>query len=446
MKINILCFGFGPSHLVYSEIIKKCNWINKSYCLSQTSTYETENIKVFGEDNYYSLENIDLSDSSASQTTVDATIMDVDKKRFTKHQAKFKELYFEIVKDRIIKIFDEFKPDLILFSKSVEVPEGILLYDLAKKRNILCAIPHSLRFLGGSFFSQSPFEREFDFLKKNDFKGFIDYNISSLPMLYETPLPKPLIIHSLLKRLKRFYKLLSKKPYNFTLMVVKIRLSNSFFKNRKFRKFRSRLIYKSYSIHPDYSQKYIYYPLHVTPETSINIPNPFFIDQLRAIDKIRYNLPPNYMLYIKEHPVGLAKRNTTFYNKLNNLSRVRLIDIDIESKELILNSQCVISVTGTACLEAFFMKKPSFTIGDAFFSNFLKNDFTSLKKEKFHYPTDEEIQFALNAFKSNSSDFVAFTPDYFNVTEHKNILNYIKSLEEFLFDNETLRQGSINIQ
>ena len=166
MKINILCFGFGPSHLVYSEIIKKCNWINKSYCLSQTSTYETENIKVFGEDNYYSLENIDLSDSSASQTTVDATIMDVDKKRFTKHQAKFKELYFEIVKDRIIKIFDNFPSDLILFSKSVEVPEGILLYDLAKKRNILCAIPHSLRFLGGSFFSQSPFEREFDFLKK----------------------------------------------------------------------------------------------------------------------------------------------------------------------------------------------------------------------------------------------------------------------------------------
>lgn len=440
MKINVLCFGFGPSHLVYSEIIKKCTWINNQYCLAQTSTYETENVNIFGNDGFFSFEDITLTDIKNSKTSVDANIMDADKKRFSKHQGNIKESYYEIVKDKIIQTFDEFKPDLVLFSKSIEVPEGLILYDVAKNKNVLCAVPHSLRFLGGSFFSHSPFERDFKFLKDYHYKDLFDSNMSSLPRLYETPEPHPIKINKPKKRLKRLIKLLLKKPTNFTLYLVRIRLSNLFFKERKLRKLRSKLLYKSYSIDPDYDQKYVYYPLHVTPETSINIPNPFFIDQLRAIDMIRYNLPPNYLLYIKEHPVGLAKRNTDFYKQLINRSKVRLINIECKSKDIILNSKCVISVTGTACLEAFFLKKPSFTIGDAFFSDFLKNDFNSLKDEKFHYPTDKEISIALSTIKSNSNDFIAFTPDYYFINEEKNICNYIEGLEKFLLTNGLIKQ------
>ena len=150
---------------------------------------------------------------------------------------------------------------------------------------------------------------------------------------------------------------------------------------------------------------------------------------------IRYNLPPDHLLYIKEHPVGLAKRKINFYKKINNKTKVRLIDIECSSQDLILNSECVISVTGTACLEAFFLKKPSFTIGDAFFSDFLVNNFKMLKENKLLIPNDNQIKDVLNLIKSNSDDFIAFTPDYYNITDKKNIERYIKALEKFLLEN-----------
>lgn len=432
MKIDVLCFGFGPSHIVYSEIFKRCSWMGNKYCLSHTSTYEAENKQIFGQNNFYSFEEITYSDLKPPTSSINAHIVDSDKKRFRNYKGSDKESYYNAVKEKIILTIDMFKPDLILFSKSVEVPEGLLLYDIAKNKGILSAIPHSLRFLGGSFFSHSPFEKDFNFFTDKKNKDSFDYNIPSLPKLYETPLPRPIKVNGPIKSLKRFYGLIIRKPFNFSFSIIRIRLSNIFFKDRKLRKLRAKLIYKSHSIRPDFNQKYVYYPLHVTPETSINIPNPFFIDQLRAIDMIRYNLPSTHFLYIKEHPVGLAKRKIGFYKQLINRSKVRLIDIEVESKELIMHSQCVISVTGTACLEAFFLKKPSFTIGGAFFSSFLKNDMTSLKEEKFHFPTEQEINTALNALKNNSGNFIAFTPDYYNVIDEDNINNLIKCLKKFL--------------
>ena len=48
-------------------------------------------------------------------------------------------------------------------------------------------------------------------------------------------------------------------------------------------------------------KRFIYYPLQVTPEASINTPAPYYVDQMRAIDALRLAMPPDCALVVKEH-------------------------------------------------------------------------------------------------------------------------------------------------
>src|SRR5262249_20880424 len=62
--------------------------------------------------------------------------------------------------------------------------------------------------------------------------------------------------------------------------------------------------------------KFIYYPLQTTPESSINTPAPYFIDQMRAIDAIRMAMPSDHALIVKEHWASIGIRSPSFYRAL----------------------------------------------------------------------------------------------------------------------------------
>src|SRR5690606_15063995 len=48
--------------------------------------------------------------------------------------------------------------------------------------------------------------------------------------------------------------------------------------------------------------RFAFYPLQYSPESSINTPAPYFVDQMRVIDAIRFSLPSDTILVVKEHP------------------------------------------------------------------------------------------------------------------------------------------------
>ena len=53
-------------------------------------------------------------------------------------------------------------------------------------------------------------------------------------------------------------------------------------------------------------KRFIYYPLQVTPEASINTPAPYYVDQSRAIDALRLRCPPDCALVVKDIRQALA--------------------------------------------------------------------------------------------------------------------------------------------
>ncbi|MBU78926.1 MAG: hypothetical protein CMD29_02235 [Flavobacteriales bacterium] len=428
MLKKVLFYGFGPSHITYKKIIDSCEWIDEKFCISQTSSFAIQEKLIFGKENHLSLEEIFYHNTD--NLSVDPSIIDSDKRRFNKKSGSFKDIYYENIYKIILNAIEKFDPNLIVFSKHAESPDGLILSEIARQKNILCAMPHQLRFLGGSIFSHSPYEgdiiynEKFEKLKFEIIKG-------EHFQLYKGVSPQNKNKKSLMGRISRFLELLRNRPKSFTLELIKWKFED-FIKYREFKKQLNIIFYRRISIKPEYSKNYIYYPLHVSPEASINIPGPYYKDQLRAVDEIRYNLPKNTLLYIKEHPIGFYRQKNSFYNELLKKSRVRLIDHNVSSKELILNAKCVVSVTGTACLEAFIWGIPSVTLSKSFFSTFLINEIIDIKNDTLNKPSIDEINKALSMIKNNSFDFVSSTPDYYDLTLTKNFRNYINGLETFL--------------
>lgn len=162
-------------------------------------------------------------------------------------------------------------------------------------------------------------------------------------------------------------------------------------------------------------KKFIYYPLHLTPESSINTPAPFFVDQLRAIDLILFSMPSDHLLVVKEHPAVLGMRSFSFYDELKKRPGVVFADAFVPSIEIIKKASLTISVTGTACLEAFLLGLPSMHLGRSFFSDQisagsqleLAKDILSAMENR---PSEDKISdFVAKVFMA-SKEFILFDP------------------------------------
>ena len=117
----------------------------------------------------------------------------------------------------------------------------------------------------------------------------------------------------------------------------------------------------------DFDKNYIYFPLHIDQERTSLIESPFYTDQIEFITNIVKSIPPGYTLYLKEHPSQETRhwREQKWYRTVMDIPNVVLFHPDVSSKKLIQNSSLVITISGTAALEAVFYQKPSITFIDA---------------------------------------------------------------------------------
>jgi len=136
-----------------------------------------------------------------------------------------------------------------------------------------------------------------------------------------------------------------------------------------------------------------------------------------------------------------GRRKVTFYKKLKKSSGVRLINTAVDSNEIIRKSSLTISVTGTAVLEAYFLKKPSFSFGDTTFSSFtntIKVDLNDMEGTIQQYVkkqiSENEIIKNLALLYQNTFNFnnysIEYDPDF--TRSEKNISNYLRALEFYL--------------
>lgn len=125
-------------------------------------------------------------------------------------------------------------------------------------------------------------------------------------------------------------------------------------------------LYEKNAVPPDFSKKYIYFPLQRQPELSTSPLAGAYVEQILIAELLTSLLPQGVLLYVKEHPIQFQLkdgREREFYEELIKIRKVKLIARSADTFELIRNSLAVATSTGTAGWEALFQGKPVLLFG-----------------------------------------------------------------------------------
>ena len=177
----------------------------------------------------------------------------------------------------------------------------------------------------------------------------------------------------------------------------------------------------------DLDKKFILFLPSVQPEaSSLPLAN-YYHDFNIIINMLLKNLPDNWLIYYKEHPLtfNLLKesfifKNEKYYDEISN-NKIKFIHHNEDTYKYIKNSQAVATSTGSAGLEATLKGKPVLNFGTAWWSNY-KNIFhisnnNDLKKVIFNLINNKikisEAEVKEDIFKTFkfSEEFICFNKE-----------------------------------
>ena len=147
----------------------------------------------------------------------------------------------------------------------------------------------------------------------------------------------------------------------------------------KIRKRRNAKIYDSVSsIDVDLNSNYIYCGLQYQPEKSTCPIGGHFVDQLLMVRLIAAYLPEGWNLFVKEHPSQFVSnytrygdffRGKKFYDKLLDISNVKIVSLKFDSFKLIDHAKAVASVGGSLCWESVARGVPALCFGHSWYKS-----------------------------------------------------------------------------
>ena len=278
--------------------------------------------------------------------------------------------------------YDDFlqrvRPDFILFP-DLEVVDGFVLMNLCRARGIGVCYFVSMRFLGRSFLAADPYESLPPYFGKYDeddlraaravIGGFRDRRrVGPAASHGAASPPRPSLWRRIVVSawLRRRYERLHASEETLLMRFTRNFLDTA----NKVRRWRFEMVAARYfDPFPPAPAKYIYYALHYTPESSINGLEPYFVDQLRAIDALLLNLPSDHRLVVKEHPAMYGLRPLSFYRTLRRRPGLVLLHPAVDSRALTEGAALVVTVTGTVGLEAYLLGRPCLSFGRNFFAH-----------------------------------------------------------------------------
>ena len=186
---------------------------------------------------------------------------------------------------------------------------------------------------------------------------------------------------------------------------------------------------------------YFLFPLHIQPEASTSTLAAYFSNQLNTAKNIAFALPFPFKLYVREHPSALYHNPTDFYRELRKIPQVVLTSPKEDAAYVIRKSQGVITLTSSLGLEAAFTGKPTYVLGDVFYSHHpvCQNirDFEELRqaiekdvKNRPTYPDleNDNIRFVLSYYKNGFSGDAVQASEQQDTNDYKAIYSDLKRL------------------
>ncbi|MDH4065977.1 MAG: hypothetical protein OEW19_16380, partial [Acidobacteriota bacterium] len=112
-------------------------------------------------------------------------------------------------------------------------------------------------------------------------------------------------------------------------------------------------------------QPYIFFGLHMQPESSIDVWAPFFADQFNVIEQLARSTPPSHQILVKLHRSDADNYSRAQLDRLRRLPGVRLVGPRVLSRPFIERAALVATIQGTMGLEAALLGRPVMVFGDS---------------------------------------------------------------------------------
>jgi hypothetical protein len=198
------------------------------------------------------------------------------------------------------------------------------------------------------------------------------------------------IYHKYIKRENEEYNAICNHVWRHTLMLLK------------------KMFLKNYYSEPDYSKKYIYFPLHVPLDFQLTVRDYRYINQIALAEYISSILPYNYSLYIKEHPASIGGYAYNDLRRILKNRNVKLIKPEVNSYDLIKDSVSVLTINSKVGAEALMQGKQVITVGSPYYSEsdnvinvkYLK-DLEKLNFEELSMPREIDFNFFYKVYVSS---------------------------------------------
>ena len=110
-------------------------------------------------------------------------------------------------------------------------------------------------------------------------------------------------------------------------------------------------------------RKFVFFPLHLEPETALQQLSPEYFCQLAAIASIARDLPVGMALAVKEHFAGVGRRPVSFYDQIREFKNVVLLDTLEQGFDIAQQATATITICGSAGMEAAILGKPVVAFG-----------------------------------------------------------------------------------
>lgn len=110
-------------------------------------------------------------------------------------------------------------------------------------------------------------------------------------------------------------------------------------------------------------QPFIFFGLHMQPESTPDVLAPFFSNQLDVVEKIARAMPPTHKFLVKLHISDADNYSRAQLKAFLELPGVRLVLPTVSSRDFIDRSAAVVTICGTMGLEAALLGKPVIIFG-----------------------------------------------------------------------------------
>lgn len=419
--MKIALHGFGTYAIVFRHLVEVARRTapDVEWAVILPTPHHRDVMRaVLSDDNILSLQDLQsrhvkpIPDTSHLKSYAGNIFVDIEaEKRHLKHRPAWLQLARADEIYRLYKAFLQRVGATHILIPQIEAFDGKALVALGRELGLQVIVPSYFRIFGGVIFSNDaletlPARRRATPQLLDEARTVIEqYRRTAMPAVRpaETSNDERLddFRKPLVQRFTSFLRRTVTRPDLFEIDMVRTGFLNNlpWLRDRWWR-LRIARAEREFDVDrpEDLPPRFIYYPLQTTPESSINTPAPYFVDQLRVIDAIRFAMPNDHLLVIKEHPVGgIPIRPISFMRKVRRRAGVVVAHYRTDGRTLIERAACTVSVTGTATLEAFLLGKPSLSLGSNFLTEYLGGpcpiDKLSerLRDVIAHPPNDERI-------------------------------------------------------